>query len=213
MFLIFLLSSEALLLSMHELPKVEDLALEKTLKIVDDELNGDKGILRTPPRILVLRDFSPHLFVARSLFSRGLILVSQVLVSSMTEVEMKELLAVSIRRAQMKKTIWISFLSALLAALLRVVGGAWPRLWIELRNDAVPAPQDRSKHGVARFLMFLAFLPVLQGLYRMLARHSWIEPQSQAGAMRKIRVWSRYHSSQPVVGAFALYLSPGRRTG
>lgn len=206
MSLMFLLGAETLFLALHRLPKIEDSALQKTLSLVQEE----SGRQDPPPRILVLRDSSPHVFVARSLFSSGVILMSQVLVSSTTEAEMKLLLNAAIERVARPRVIWLSFLSAQLALLLRVLGEGWPRLWLDLQPGYATESRSETEEGtgVARLILFLTFLPWLGFLYRFLSKNLWVDPKLTGSAMRKVRVWTRYHPTQPVLGAFALYLSP-----
>jgi hypothetical protein len=159
-----------------------------------------------PVALKVFPDPAPNALVLRGAFSTPTLLVSEGLLSLLSEPELRAVLAECARRSRQPGCALRTLCAALSAGLLRLAPRRWARaMWQGARDDS-------RALTVGSFLGFLTLFPVLTTLQRIGGRASRDEAAGRGedlvlnGAMRKLdQALRRWQTSQTPAGA-ALYL-------
>jgi hypothetical protein len=160
----------------------------------------------TGARLLVSRDPSLNALVARSLFGSGIIILTQGLVSGLSEAELRSLLRAAILRSQEKGIVFESLCAAFSLALLAI----FPR---EAVGFIFSKEARRSLGGRAAFQLALLF-PAIRFLLS-LSQKSYQSDSSFPGSFksdvalqkigRKSSLWQEAGSLRSAAGS-SLYL-------
>ena len=129
------------------------------------ELNHSKrDAMGRPPRILIYPNPIPQFLMARGLFcSKGTLILSQGLMSSLREEELRILLRQAIKMLPKMQTCFLSYDTVVLLILLRVIPAGWVDLLLSQRRLT---PTEEKSLTPLNFAAFSVVFPTIRVLVR-----------------------------------------------
>ena len=123
------------------------------------------------PKLLVFPDPAANAAIARSLGSNGLILISQGLISQMSEQELRSVIHHCIIACQPTEAAVTSICAVLASGALRLA----PKRWVELtlQSNSSRGIRSGSDLGPLGAIAFLFFLPVAQIFVKLGGNVQW----------------------------------------
>ena len=140
------------------------------------------------PRLLLFPDPVPNAVIARSLGSNGLILISQGLVSRMSEQELRSVIRHCVKSCRPTTTAATSICAVFASATLRLA----PKRWVEmaLESESCSPSRKATDLGPLGAVGFLIFFPLARILIKLGGRIKWDTEKSTSEmqtAMLKIQ--------------------------